>query len=79
MLETRKTYGWGGTSTGVLSKEQQQKWELCYHSEYGGFGIIGELYATEAEALNAGKEFKENHSWVTDFWARHPSKIYSTY
>lgn len=79
MLENRASYGWGGTSTGVLSKEQQQKWEICYRNEYGWFGIIGwKLYDTEAEALSAGQKFKADENW-TEFWVRHPSKYYSNY
>ena len=77
MLESRRSYGWGGT--GALSPENCAKWIVGYRSEYGGYGEVGELFATKEEAIAFGEQYKAQHSWVTEIIVKHPSKIYSTY
>lgn len=77
-MESRSAYGYGGN--GINSPETTKKWELCYRCKDGGFGIVGwKLFKSERECLEFGQQFKSEKSYVTEVWARHPSKCYSAY
>ena len=78
MLESRNSYGWGGTSS--LSSDQVEKWQVAYRSEYGNYGEIGyKLFDTYEQAEAFAAEFKAKTSWVKDTIIKHPSKIFSNY
>lgn len=79
MLESRKSYGYGGTST--ISKESLNKWEVSYRCDDGGFGTIGYVpfFAKYEDAISFGEKFKSEHPWVTEIIIRHPSRIFSNY
>ena len=79
MLESRRSYGYGGTST--LPKQSLNKWEVCYRCDDGGFGIIGyvPLFTSYEDAVAFGEKFKSERSYVTEIIIRHPSKIFSNY
>lgn len=78
MLESRKSYGWGGT--GVTPKEELKKWVIYYRTDDGGLGEIGwKTFTDYNEAVAYGEEFKAEKGYVTKIIVRHPSKIYSTY
>ena len=79
MLESRRSYGWGSTST--LSKTSLQKWQVCYKTLDGEFGIVGYVpLFTDYKAAEAfGEKFKAEHSYVVKIIIRHPSKCVSNY
>ena len=80
MLESRSNYGYA-KGTGILSTKEQEKYEVCYRSDDGGFGILGYLglFTDKAQAQAKADEFKATHSYCKEAWVRHPSKIYSRY
>lgn len=80
MLESRSCYGYAKGS-GVRSNAELEKWEVCYRSDDGGFGILGYLglFTDKAKAQAKADEFKAKTSWCKEAWVRHPSKIYSRY
>ncbi len=80
MLESRASYGWS-RKPGVRSKEDCEKWEVCYRSDDGSFGILGYLglFTDKDKAQAKADEFKAKTSWCTEAWIRHPSKCYSNY
>lgn len=51
MMESRRSYGWSD-KPGRLSKPDQQKWEIAYRTDDGGFGICG--YAGLCKTSKAG-------------------------
>jgi len=79
MLESRKSYGYGGSST--ISKSAQHKWEVSYRCSDGGFGTVGyvPLFDKYEDAESFGEKFKTENSWVTEIIIRNPSKIFSNY
>lgn len=80
MMKSRQSYGWGRRSTAATPKATQQKYEVCYHDEWGGFGIVGwKLFNTVEEAEAFAETFQQEHDYVTDTFIRHPSAIYSNY
>ena len=80
MLESRRSYGYGGSRSGVNSKDTLKKYQVCYRSIYGSFGEIGyKLFDTKDEALEWGEKFKQETGYVSEIIVRHPSAIYSNY
>ena len=80
MMESRRSYGWA-TGRGVLSKKDQQKWQVAYRCHDGGFGIIGwrPLFESREEAEEFGRQFKAENDYVKEIIVRHPDKTYSNY
>lgn len=80
MLESRSCYGYAKGS-GVRSKAELEKYEVCYRSDDGGFGILGYLglFTDKEKAQAKADEFKATHSYCVEAWVRYPAKIYSRY
>ena len=80
MLESRSCYGYA-KSSGVRTSKELEMYEVCYRCYDGGFGILGYLglFADKAKAQAKADEFKASHSYCSEAWVRHPSKIYSRY
>lgn len=67
--------------TGYRTASEMEKWQVCYRTKDGGFGIIGwiPLLDNKAEADRIGRKFMEENAYVSEIIVRHPPKLYSTY
>lgn len=80
MLESRQTYGYGGSSVGKTDKASLKKYQVCYRDEWGGYGEIGyKLFDTEKQALEFGEQLKKETGYITEIMVKHLSPTYSNY
>ena len=62
-------------------KADLKKWQVAYRTDDGGFGIVGyvPLFDRKKDAERFAKQYKAEHSYVTEIIIQHPSKMYSSY
>lgn len=56
--------------SGVRSKAELKKYEVCYRCDDGGFGVVPYLFTDKAQAQATADELKATHSYCVEAWVR---------
>ena len=61
-------------------KHIQKKWQVCFRTVDGSFGIIGFiLFDTKDAAMIWGADYMKKNPWVKTITVQHPAPFYSDY